>query len=164
MSDNEQLAQGQGCVRHYERWAFGAGIVPIPVVDMVAITAIQLRMIDRLSDIYEIPFSEHRVRSIIAALLGGILPGRFAMGWAGSLIRAVPLVGPVLGLFTMPVFGAASTYAVGTVFLQHFECGGTLLDFDPACARERFQESFEEGQKEHSSKARAKSKPSVATA
>jgi len=31
----------------------------------------------------------------------------------------------------MATLGGASTYAIGRVFKQHFEKGGTLEDFDP---------------------------------
>ena len=31
----------------------------------------------------------------------------------------------------MPVLSAGATYAIGKAFIQHFESGGTLLDFNP---------------------------------
>jgi hypothetical protein len=43
----------------------------------------------------------------------------------------------------MPAFGAAATYAVGQVFIQHFESGGTFLDFDPDKVREHFRQEFD---------------------
>jgi hypothetical protein len=45
----------------------------------------------------------------------------------------------------MPVFAGAATYAIGKVFIQHFEAGGTLLDFEPAKVREHFRQQFEKG-------------------
>ena len=41
--------------------------------------------------------------------------------------------------------GGATTYAVGKVFIEHFESGGTFLDFDPEKMRDHFQELYEEG-------------------
>ena len=43
----------------------------------------------------------------------------------------------------MPAFNAAATYALGRVFIQHFECGGTILDLDPDKVREHFRREFE---------------------
>ena len=40
-------------------------------------------------------------------------------------------VGPLVGVLTVGALGAATTWALGLVFMQHFESGGTLLTFDP---------------------------------
>ena len=45
----------------------------------------------------------------------------------------------------MPVINGATTYAVGKVFTQHFESGGTFLTFDAAKVREYFETQFKEG-------------------
>ena len=51
----------------------------------------------------------------------------------------------MLGVLTAPVFTTASTYAVGKVFIQHFEAGGNVLNFDPEAMREHFKDEFEQG-------------------
>jgi hypothetical protein len=38
--------------------------------------------------------------------------------------------------FVMPVLSAGATFAIGKAFIQHFESGGTLLDFNPPDYRE----------------------------
>jgi hypothetical protein len=43
----------------------------------------------------------------------------------------------------VPVLSAAATHAVGTVFMMHFETGGTLLDFNPTAMRAHFKQEFE---------------------
>ena len=45
----------------------------------------------------------------------------------------------------MPAAAGASTYAVGQVFIQHFESGGTFLDFDPDKVKAYFAEQVEKG-------------------
>ena len=47
------------------------------------------------------------------------------------------------GQVVMPGFAAAVTWAMGRIFIQHFETGGTLLDFDADKMREHFQAEFE---------------------
>jgi hypothetical protein len=47
----------------------------------------------------------------------------------------------------MALLGGASTYAVGRVFIQHFESGGTLLTFDPAKVRDYYTHQLDTGHK-----------------
>ena len=58
----------------------------------------------------------------------------------------LPFVGYVVGGLSTPLLAGAATYAVGKVFIQHFESGGTLLDFEPAKVREYFRQEFSVGQ------------------
>jgi sugar phosphate isomerase/epimerase len=58
----------------------------------------------------------------------------------------VEVVGTFVGTPSMVLFCGASTYALGKVFVQHFESGGTFLDFEPAKVKEYFQKEFENGQ------------------
>jgi hypothetical protein len=52
----------------------------------------------------------------------------------------------VAGGISVAALSFATTYAVGNLFIQHFESGGTLLDFDPAKTREYFATQFKQGQ------------------
>ncbi len=57
----------------------------------------------------------------------------------------IPGIGTLVGGTSMAVMGGAATYAVGKVFQQHFENGGTLENFDPEKAKETFEAKLEEG-------------------
>jgi uncharacterized protein (DUF697 family) len=57
------------------------------------------------------------------------------------------VVGAIGGLISVPIVAGSATYALGQVFVEHFERGGTLLDFDPKPARAFFEEKLKEGQK-----------------
>lgn len=63
----------------------------------------------------------------------------------GSMLKLIPGVGSLLGGTSMAVLGSASTYAVGKVFQQHFEEGGTLENFNPQQARQQFEAELEKG-------------------
>ena len=52
-----------------------------------------------------------------------------------------------MALASASAFGGATTYAVGKVFIQHFEMGGTLLNFNPDEVRKYFQEQYQQGMK-----------------
>ena len=115
----------------YRRWSFVAGVVPVPVADVAAVSGVNLKMLSDLSDHYGVEFSESRGKKIVGALLGGVVPTVFAAGYVGSALKAVAGVGTVLGAFTMPVFASAATTGLGRIFIRHFEGGGTLEDFEP---------------------------------
>ena len=134
-------------IKHNLLWSMGAGLIPVPIVDVAAVAAVQLKMLKELAAHYEVPFSEHRGKSIISALVGGVAACTLAFGTAGSILKVIPVVGTAAGMAAMPIFAGATTYAVGKVFVQHFASGGTFLDFDPEKVRAYFQEMFTEGKK-----------------
>ena len=47
-----------GLVRSYIPWAAGAGILPMPGIDLAIISTIQFRMLAKLSELYGVPFRE----------------------------------------------------------------------------------------------------------
>jgi len=126
----------------------GAGLIPVPAFDLAAVIGIQLKMLSDLSKVYGVEFSDNRGKSIVSALLGGIIPNSLVLGPAGVLIKGLPIIGAIAGALTMPVFYGAATYAVGRVFTEHFEGGGTFLNFDPAANKEKFAAEFERGKSE----------------
>ena len=117
-------------VDRFAIWSGVAGLVPIPVVDVLAVGGLQLQMLRRLSQIYGVEFSENRGKALIAALAGCMIPATSGMG-AASALKAVPVLNLLAAGFVMPVLSAGATYAIGKAFVQHFESGGTLLDFNP---------------------------------
>lgn len=117
-------------VDRFAIWSGVAGLVPVPVVDVLAVGGLQLQMLRRLSQIYGVEFSENRGKALIAALAGCMIPATSGMG-AASALKAVPVLNIIAAGFVMPVLSAGATYAIGKAFVQHFESGGTLLDFNP---------------------------------
>lgn len=143
--DQSKLSLSTDLVKKYMWWSMGAGLIPVPFVDLVAVSGVQLKMLKDMSDIYEIKFSENKGKSIVSALLGSIVPNSLAGGGVGSIMKMIPFVGTVMGGISMSLFSGAATYAIGKAFIQHFEAGGTFLDFDPVAVKEYFRSKFEEG-------------------
>jgi uncharacterized protein (DUF697 family) len=106
---------------------------------MAAVGGVQLHMLRRLSEIYAIPFSENRGKSIVTSLAGAIAPASVATA-GGSLIKGLPGIGTAIGALTMPIASAGATWVIGKVFIQHFASGGTLLNFNPPDYREFIKE------------------------
>jgi uncharacterized protein (DUF697 family) len=155
---SETKEQAERIIRNHMLTAMGVGLIPFPVVDMVGITGVQLNMLRRLSNTYEIPFADHKVKNILTSLVGGgsVLP---LGGALMSFVKIIPIVGQAIGAVTMPAAAGAVTYAVGKVFHQHFASGGTFLTFDPDKVREYYAQMLEEGKA-----VAAKAKAAVSTA
>ena len=117
-------------VDRFSLWSGVGGLIPLPFVDVLAVGGLQLQMLRRLSQIYDVQFSENRGKALIASIAGTMIPVTSGMG-AASALKGVPLLGMIASAFVMPVLAAGATYAIGKAFVQHFESGGTLLDFNP---------------------------------
>lgn len=140
MSDKEALALE--IVKRNSLWSAGVGLLPIPLVNLAGIAAFEVKMLYELSKHYEIPFREDRVKSIVAALVGGAASTDLAYGTIGAFFKTLPFLGPALAVVTLPAFAGAITWAIGKVFIQHFESGGTFLDFEPDKVKAYFEQQF----------------------
>jgi uncharacterized protein (DUF697 family) len=147
LTDEERTKLGlaaDSIIKNYVIGAVSVGIVPVPFIDIAGATALQLRMIKKLSDLYKQDFSEEIVRSIIASLGGGFLG--YGVGvMALSAIKTVPGIGWMMGMMSVPVFLGASTYAIGKVFAKHFDTGKTIFDLNVEAVKEFHREQLEKG-------------------
>jgi uncharacterized protein (DUF697 family) len=134
-SSADRGEQSSKLVDRFAIWSGVAGLIPIPVVDVLTVGGLQVQMLRRLSHIYDVDFSENRGKALIAALAGTMIPVTSGMG-AASAMKAIPVVNILAAGFVMPVLSAGATFAIGKAFIQHFESGGTLLDFNPPDYRE----------------------------
>jgi uncharacterized protein (DUF697 family) len=146
---NEQTLQASTAddtVRKHMWGALAIALIPYPWVDMAALSALQLNMLNNLAKLYQVEFSKERGKSLIAALAGGSAAASIAAN-VGSLFKAVPLYGLIQSVGSATLYGA-STYAVGKVFIQHFESGGTFLNFDPEKVKEYYGRYYIDGASE----------------
>lgn len=143
LSESERLEQGRAVIRNNVYWALGAGVVPIPLFDVVAVLGVEVKMLKQLSDVYGVKFSEDIAKKLATSLLASLGSVGLGVVVGGSLLKFIPVVGQALGVVSVPVIAAAFTHAMGTVFLMHFETGGTLLNFDPAAVRSHFKREFD---------------------
>ncbi|MBF0201269.1 MAG: YcjF family protein [Desulfamplus sp.] len=140
---DERLEKAREIVKKHMWMATTAGIFPVPVLDITFITAVQLKMIRKLAGHYEIPFSGERTRAAIISLGTSLGTGAVSKGFMVSVLKAVPVAGSLTMPFIMPTMAGAATYALGTVFIQHFESGGNFLNFDPDKVRSHFRKQFD---------------------
>ena len=164
--DELQHAKVDSAINYSMLLAGGVGIVPIPLVDFVGVTAIQLALIKQLSSLYGVEYTASASKRTISALIGGAVPA-FGATTVASWVKMIPVVGSVLGGSAMMLLSGASTYAIGQVFARHFEQGGTILDIDAAKVKTQFNEYYEVGKNKLSRKkasaTSAEAEASVAT-
>ena len=135
MSDNADRI-----ILNHVLWATGAGMLPLPLVDLAAVTAIQVDLLNALCREYDVDFSTTSGKSLVAALTGTTIARIGA-----SLLKTIPGVGTLVGGLSMSVMSGASTYAVGRVAARQLEMHGTLFDVDLHWAKQAYDEEFEEG-------------------
>lgn len=117
-------------VRKYALISAGAGLITVPVVDVTALAGVHLALIKAITEHYREEFSERTARTIVIAIGASLVPGALGSILGRRALRTLPFVTPVLGLATLSAFSAFVSYALGTIFVRHFDAGGTLHDFD----------------------------------
>lgn len=155
LNDPEQKSiEAMAIVKRNMLWSAGAGLLPVPGIELVAITAVELKLIRDLAHHYSIPFSHDAAKSAIISLVGSLGSLTFGKVLATSSLRLIPVIGSAIAFTSLSAVSAGVTYAIGKVFIAHFETGGTLLDFQPAKVREFFRQQYDKGLKEAASLAK----------
>jgi uncharacterized protein (DUF697 family) len=133
-------AEAERIIRSHVLWAMGAGLIPVPLLDIAAVAGIQLDMLKQLASLHGQSLSNSQGKAFVSALTGSTFA---AIG--SSLIKAIPGVGTVFGGISMSMTSGASTYAVGQVALANLASSGTLFGIDLDRAKRAYSEKFEEG-------------------
>lgn len=167
MSDSEKVvlspaeidAKAQRLIKNTAWGSAGLGLVPVPVVDLVAVGGLQVWLVRELAKLHGVPLAGNRIKALVSALIGGGAPTLITTG-TFSLVKAIPLVGPVLSLALCPSLSGISTLALGRVFHAHFKTGGTLLDFDADKMRAYYEAELAKAKEE--TEAEKKAEPAAA--
>jgi uncharacterized protein (DUF697 family) len=114
-------------VGRYKNYAALGGLVPLPVVSIASLTAINLRMVKALSDLYGVPFQRDRTRSLIVGIVGAAVPAGLGSATASTLMFVIP-GGMLAGIGVSAITAAALTRGIGLVFVESFESGTTAPD------------------------------------
>ncbi|MDX2014488.1 MAG: SHOCT domain-containing protein [Myxococcaceae bacterium] len=133
-------ASADSVIRQHVYWSVGAGLVPVPIADFVAVTAVQLDLIRQLCTLYGVSYEEGTGKVWVGALTGGAVARIGA-----SAIKAIPGIGSILGAVSMSIASGASTYAVGQVVKSHLMTGGTMSNLDVEQARAKYDAEYEKG-------------------
>ena len=121
-AEEEKRLRAQNIIFDHVFWGAWAGVVPIPIIDWVFISSLQLKMMRELCVEYGIKFERSQARAFIFSLTGG---GATAAATVGFSLGKFSPAGIGFAVSLAAVAGA-STYAVGNIFLRHLEKGYDL--------------------------------------
>jgi uncharacterized protein (DUF697 family) len=107
-------------VNRHRNYAAVGGLVPLPVVSIASLTAINMRMVKTLSDLYGVPFQRDRTRSLLVGIVGGAVPAGLGSATASTLMFIAP-GGLLVGMGVSAITAAALTRGIGMVFVEGFE-------------------------------------------
>ena len=145
MADSSsKTAQAEQTTKGHMLAALAVALLPIPWVDTVALAGIQLNLVRSLANLYGVEFSSQLGKSAISSLIGGAVPVSLSVNMARIVNQGLPGLG-LFGATSVAVLGAASTYAIGQVFTQHFASGNNLFGFDPEKVRDYYIQQYEKG-------------------
>ena len=121
------------------------GGIPIPWLDLVAASAVQLDLLKQLATYYSVDFDAQAARAFVTSA-GTALAG-LAAGRAGaSFLKAIPGVGWIAGGVGQAVLAGASTYAVGNLVKRLFREGKGLDELTAQVMRDELAGYFAKGQ------------------
>jgi uncharacterized protein (DUF697 family) len=120
----ERRARARKIVNRHRNYAAVGGLLPLPVVSIASLTAINLRMVRQLSTLYQVPFQRDRSRALIVGLVGGAVPTGLGTATSTTLMLVVP-GGLLVGLGVSAIAAAALTRGIGLVFIESFENSAT---------------------------------------
>ena len=143
-STTKPNGHAQAIIQNHTLLAAGAGLIPIPVADVLSVTAIQLDMLRQLCKVYGQDYSDSKGKAFVGAISGTTI-SRIAAARVGSAFKMLPLIGPALGGATVALFSGAATYALGQAVAQHFSTGGSILDFNTSDLKDFYEEQLERG-------------------
>lgn len=141
MITQDKTTQAEAIIRKNVLWSAGAGLIPLPIIDFVALTAVQLDMLKQLSNLYGQDYSEMSGKAFIGAVGGSVLSR-----YGSSMLKRLPGIGFILGGLTMAVSAGAITYAMGQVFVKYLSEGKDLANVDTSEAKEVFEEELKKGE------------------
>jgi uncharacterized protein (DUF697 family) len=118
------------------KWAAASAAIPVPVVDLAGLAAVQTQMISKIAGIYGETLSREAASALVAVLIGTLLPGAGAGALVSAGAKLIPGVGTLVGAVGLASLGAAATAAIGRIFVRHFENGGTVSSLTPGVAKE----------------------------
>jgi uncharacterized protein (DUF697 family) len=122
---DERRSQAVAAVERHAAFSAVGGIIPLPIANLASVTALNVHMVKRLSDLYSVPYERDRARAMVIGLLGGIMPSGLGMITASTLSFIIPASG-LIGLAVSSVSALACTRRIGQTLIEHFESGKTL--------------------------------------
>lgn len=116
----ERLRKAFRIVERHQMYSGLGGLFPVAAINVVSVTAANIRMVKRLSDLYGVPFEHDKTRSIIIGIMGGAAPAGLAAATATTFFHVIPAAGAI-GMAVSSVAAATLTRRIGMAYVERFE-------------------------------------------
>jgi uncharacterized protein (DUF697 family) len=137
--------QAERIISRHAAWATAGGLIPLPLVDIAAVSATQVRLITALAELYGAPFSRDMVKACVAAVAGGVSPYAISFGTVSLLFKSMPGAGLAVGLVGMAGLSNLSTRVIGRIFAHHFASGGDVWNADLRALSQTYSDTMAKG-------------------
>lgn len=122
-----------------------AGLGALPVVDLVAVTALQAKLLHSLAVLYRQRWDSRAVSEFIGLLGVGVTTAYLSRMVSRSLTKLIPFVGQTAGVAWGAGASGATTYALGKASIYFFAQRKQGLNVDPAILRRIYADSLQTG-------------------
>lgn len=126
-----RLLRAQSIIERHATYSALGGIIPLPIVNVGAVTTVILRMVKALTELYGVPFERDRARAVVLGLMGGTMPTGLAAVTTSTLTYIVP-GSNLVGLAVSSIAAGACARSIGRMFVERLEDGIDPQQLQPA--------------------------------
>jgi len=148
---HKRRLEANACIQNHVITAMGFGLIPSALLDVIAITGIEVKMIRDLAGLYDVPIPRQLLAyKLLLSLIGSVGIVYFSNKMQSTL-KELPLIGHILYIGAFSLSGGAAIYAIGKIFQKHYESGEIFLNSDNKILRDYFLSKYREGKQTISS-------------
>jgi uncharacterized protein (DUF697 family) len=121
----EREARADELIQGHVAGAVAAAAIPVPIVDLVAVTAVQLRLLRKLGRLYGASVGVGAQGALAVGLVGALLPRVVA-----SALKILPGIGTVGGAVVQAGLSGAATWTLAQALRDQLQHDGVRADRD----------------------------------
>jgi len=115
-------------VNSYTLLSSGLGLIPTPFLYQIAVGGLLSKMLYDLSGLYGTSLTKQMNKAIIASVLGGAHSEWITVYLGDNVEKVLPGMVAIGNTIARPVVAAGITYAIGRLFVKHFDTGAWLRE------------------------------------
>lgn len=115
-------------VNRYTLLSAGTGLIPTPLVYQIAVGGLLGKMLYDISELYGTSLTKQKNKAIIASVLGGAHSEWITVYLGKNIRKVLPGMVAIGNTIAKPLVAASITYAIGRLFVEHFDTGAWLRE------------------------------------
>lgn len=122
-----------------------AGLGALPVVDLVAVSAVQAKLLHTLALLYGQRWDKNTITEFLGLAGAGIASGYIARLLSRAVVKVIPVWGQTMGALWGASSSGATTYALGKAAIYFFTRRKDGLNVDADTLRQIYAQELERG-------------------